>query len=99
MAKENSAGSIQAKIRNILLRDWDPIGISDEPACLNEYDGYVGRVYRLIVSGGDEDQLASHLAEIEAEQMGLSRPPVDALLPVARMLIETVEGLTRGNGR
>ena len=30
---------------------WDPIGVKDEPNAQDEYDGYLGGVYELLVSG------------------------------------------------
>ncbi|WP_272939013.1 hypothetical protein [Sinorhizobium meliloti] len=31
---------IRALVRDVLLRDWDPIGISDIPEAKDEYDAY-----------------------------------------------------------
>lgn len=59
------ARQIQHGIREILLRDWDPIGVRDEPLAQSEYDGYIGGVYRLLASGANEDQLVEHLREID----------------------------------
>jgi hypothetical protein len=39
---------IQESIRQILFYDWDPIGINDL-APDDEYDSYVGGIYRLLV--------------------------------------------------
>jgi hypothetical protein len=65
------ARDIQREIAAILLRTWDPIGIQDEPGCLDEYDGYVGGVYRLLASGADDGALVEHLAGLESREMGL----------------------------
>jgi hypothetical protein len=44
---QRRAKAIQESIREILLRDWDPIGVNDVPEAQDEYDSYVGGVYRL----------------------------------------------------
>jgi hypothetical protein len=77
---------IQEGIRQVLLHDWDPIRVSEEPEAQNEYDSYVGGVYQLLASGASAQEIADHLWEIEDDRMGLSRPDPAALLPVARKL-------------
>jgi hypothetical protein len=64
---------IEDAIRQVLMRDWDPIGIADEPACADEYDSYIGGVYHLLASGADETRIASHLAAVQTEMMGLPK--------------------------
>ncbi|MBI1827043.1 MAG: cyclase family protein [Planctomycetes bacterium] len=59
-------------IHDVLIREWDPIGVSDEPAAQDEYDSYIPRIYRLIVEGADDFALARHLEKIETDQMGLA---------------------------
>ena len=58
----------------MLLHEWDPIGIQDVPEAQDEYDSYVGGVYRLLASGASEEQLVEHLRLIETSNMGLSVP-------------------------
>ena len=70
----------------MLLHDWDPIGIRDVPDAGDEYDSYIGGVYRLLASGVSEDELVEHLWRIETVTMGLSSPDRDKLRPVARRL-------------
>ena len=86
---------VQERIRQVLLRGWDPIGVAEEPGAQDEYDSYVGAVYRLLASNASEQQIAAHLGEIEAEYMGL--PPRDpaTLLPVVRELMALSIGLGR----
>ena len=77
---------IEESIRNVLLHDWDPIEVANEPLAQSEYDSYVGAVYRLLASGASEQEIADHLWKIETEGMELSRAEPSALLPVARKL-------------
>jgi hypothetical protein len=51
---------------------WDPIGIKDEPNAQDEYDGYLGGVYELLVSGASDENIQEHLWRIATERMGLS---------------------------
>ena len=80
------ARQIQERIRQVLLHDWDPIGVRDVPEAQDEYDSYVGGVYRLLASGGSEEQIIDHLWHIEPDAMGLSAPDRAKLAPVARKL-------------
>ena len=77
---------IQAAIARILLHDWDPIGMRDVPEAQDEYDGYVGGVYRLLASGASPLEVATHLSTIESERMGYTQAKPSDLLPVAEKL-------------
>jgi hypothetical protein len=83
--REQRASEIQHRIREILRRDWDPIGVADVPEAQDEYDGYVGGVYRLLAQGASPRAVAEHLARIEGDQMGLPSS-FDARLDVATKL-------------
>ena len=79
------ARGIEEQIRQILLNDWDPIGIREVPESQDEYDSYVGGVYRLLADGASAVEVAKHLARIEGEQMGLPSS-ADIRLSVATKL-------------
>ena len=40
-AKEERAREIQRSIAEVLLRNWDPIGVRNVPQAQDEYDAYV----------------------------------------------------------
>jgi hypothetical protein len=61
-----------AAIRTVLLTEWDPIGVSQIPGGQDEYDSYVGEVYRLLITHVARHELFVHLWQIETEHMGLS---------------------------
>jgi hypothetical protein len=63
---------IRVAIRHVLMDVWDPIGIKDEPNAQGEYDGYLGGVYELLVSGAPDEKIQDHLWRIVTERMGLS---------------------------
>lgn len=79
-ARDRRARQIQRQIAAILHEDWDPIGIRDEPACRDEYDGYVGGVYRLLASGASADELERHLERIAREEIGLGGAPAPSVI-------------------
>ena len=63
---------IQDEIRIVFMRDWDPIGVNDEPACADEYDRYIGPALSILVNGGTDDDLRKHLRRVEREWMSLT---------------------------
>jgi hypothetical protein len=73
-------------IRRILVSEWDPIGCGVPK---DEYDGYISVIYRLIQARVSIEELASHLQELETQQMGLDpRPQVNRC--VAKMLLDLI---------
>jgi hypothetical protein len=95
-SKLKRAQEIQVAIGQILLQEWDPIGIREEPEAQDEYESYVGGVYRLLAEGASPETVAEHLYLIEAEQMGYTQAkPVD-LLPIAQRLCALDVRLERG---
>jgi hypothetical protein len=88
LSKKERAGRIQQSIRKILFFDWDPIGISHDSKLDDEYDAYVGRVYRILAGTTSEDDIIRYLHRIELEGMGLPDRDPELLRPVARKLLE-----------
>jgi len=62
---------IRVEIRHVLLNVWDPIGVKDEPNAQDEYDGYIGRVYELLVSKAPQSELVDYLYWAAHDHMGL----------------------------
>ena len=69
--RSRKAKEFQEAIRQVLLHDWDPIGVSDIPEAHDEYDSYVGGIYRLLASGASEYQIIERLYNLETVSMGL----------------------------
>ena len=63
MPKEESRETRQA-IRRVLLEVWDPIGIGDEPNAQDEYDGYVGPIFELLVTDKDDSEIERYLHNV-----------------------------------
>ncbi len=64
----------RARVRQILLHDWDPIGVQDIDQASDEYDGYADQVYAMLTDeSATVDKIAAYLYKIAAEHMGLGR--------------------------
>jgi hypothetical protein len=59
-------------VREVLLRDWDPIGVQELGLPEDEYDAYVGKVYVMLMDEESEETIAEYLLDIATCQMGLS---------------------------
>jgi hypothetical protein len=79
--------TIQDEIRSVLNTDWDPIGVVGD-GINDEYDGYIGRIYSLLMSGASEQAIAGHLRSIEVDHMGLAGTSMDELLKAATKLLK-----------
>ncbi|MEM8737526.1 MAG: hypothetical protein AAGG38_03475 [Planctomycetota bacterium] len=73
----------------MLINEWDPIGVGDEPLAHDEYDSYIPVIYRLITEGADEDKIARHLKKLETISMGV-RSSGDHNRTIAQRLKEAV---------
>ena len=76
-------------IHDILIHEWDPIGVGDVPQAQDEYDSYIPTIYRLLSEGADEHKIAQHLEKLETVSMGL-RSGGDHNRTIARRLREAV---------
>jgi hypothetical protein len=62
-----------ARIREVLMREWDLIGVSGVPEAADEYDSYVGGVYMMLMQGrASSEAIAAYLFDIATRHMGLS---------------------------
>ena len=65
-SRENLLG-----IRQILLRDWDPIGIGDIPEAADEYDHYADKVHVMLIDeDASSEAIAAYLDRIAIDHMG-----------------------------
>ena len=85
--KQQRGADIQNSIRQVLFRDWDPIGVNDNPKLGDEYDAYVAPVYRILVWSRSEEELIAFLQKTEHDQIGLKSAPAEQLRGVARKLL------------
>ncbi len=68
----NHARRYHEAIRDVLLHEWDPIGVSDEPDAQDEYDSYVGRIQGMLTRHEPRHAIVEHLWNIETHLMGLT---------------------------
>ena len=85
-SREFRAAKIQDSIRQVLYRDWDPIGLPLLPA--DEYDDYIAPVYQILVGSRSEQELIDGGVEL----IGFEKSP-EELRPIARRLLELDIGL------
>ena len=63
----------RAQVRDLLMREWDPIGVKDVPEASEEYDSYVGEIYVMLMDErADTGAIESRLWEIATNHMGLT---------------------------
>jgi hypothetical protein len=80
-------GRLLEAVREVLLREWDPIGVAHNPDCFDEYDRYARTICRYLKEGIDEFWLAAYLSQVQAVGMGLSRADEERDTRVARRLL------------
>jgi len=60
-------------IRAILLNDWAPLIVGDNPHLSDEYDDYILAIVQLLESHCTAEQMERHLIWIEKHDLGLPR--------------------------
>ncbi len=58
-------------IHEILLQDWDPIGVADIAEAQGEYDDYIYEIHGMLIRHEPRHRLVDHLWWIETTHMGL----------------------------
>ncbi len=80
-------------IRGILLHEWDPIGVAEEPNAQDEYDSYIHEIHGMLIRHEPRHRLIDHLWWVETEHMGLfgNRSPTEAVADRLLGLREEIE--------
>ena len=86
MHNKNRIRAAKLQIRRVLLEEWDPIGVLDEPMAHDEYDSYLRHIYDLLARDASDLQIANHLNQPETVSMGISKRSLEKLLSVANSL-------------
>ena len=60
--------------------------VSGAPEASDEFNAYIGPVYRLLVSGASDKEIAQYLVGVETASLGFEDSDWRALVPVARKL-------------
>lgn len=87
-SRDKRAAEIQGSIRQILFREWDPIGVNENEKLADEYDAYIAPVYRILVTSHSEQELIDFLYQTERDTIGMPSVSRARLQPVARRLLE-----------
>ena len=66
------ARDYHAAIREVLMREWDAIGVADMSGAADEYDSYIGEVYGLLVRREPLYKMTDFLWWVETQHMGLA---------------------------
>lgn len=84
------AAEIQEAIRDILLRDWDPLEVV---LVRDEYDDYITPVYNILVGSRSEQELIEFLFSAEDDLGGVLSESPEQLRPVALKLLSIDVGV------
>jgi hypothetical protein len=60
---------IEGIIGRLLLDQWDPLGVRDNPVTGGAYAGLAHEVFALLARGASDVQIARHLHRAEREEM------------------------------
>jgi hypothetical protein len=63
------------RLRRILRREWDPIGIGGVALARDEYDSYLGPIADRLRRDASSDEIAALLQAIRCDRMGLHAHP------------------------
>lgn len=67
MIEKRELRRIRNEIRRV-LREWDPIGVKDEPQAKDESDVYVGGISIFVKKNASETELSAHLWRVIEER-------------------------------
>lgn len=81
-----------ARIREVLLAEWDPLGLGAAAEGGEHYDPMARELHALLTGGGASvERIAHYLEWAEAEQLGLQRRP-EAARAAARRIVALAPG-------
>lgn len=78
----------EKQVKDILMNDWDPIGIKNNPNAKAEYDEYALRIVGMLYSGSNENKIVEYLNMVVAQDLGL---PVNDV--ISKMVSKKLIGL------
>jgi hypothetical protein len=66
----------RAKVREVLMMEWDPIGVRNVPEAQDEYEKYVSEVYVMLMDQrASETAIGKYLFDITTGYMGITPRP------------------------
>ncbi len=58
-------------LRLLALQHWDPLGVYEQPERMDEYDGYLNRVGRMLRRGAGPAEIARYLGRVREQALKL----------------------------
>jgi len=77
---------IEQSIGQLLLDQWDPLGVHDQADRKDEYTPYAHELYTLLARGASDVQLTRHLHRIELDELHRPELTTRDLTPLIRTL-------------
>jgi hypothetical protein len=84
--EENFRTKPEKLVEEVLMKDWDPLGVNDIPEASDEYDSYALRIYGMIYHGASEEMIQEYLNEVAKNWMGL-KPDAIAIEKTAKAIM------------
>jgi hypothetical protein len=95
--ERESPKHLYARIRDVLLHQWDPLGLADAAGTPDDYDAYARELHALVTGPeASVERVASYLRWAERVQMGLQRRPGAARGAAERIMALTGEAERNG---
>ena len=67
----DQARSLHKQIWEILIKEWDPIGVQAIDEAQDEYDAYIPKIYSMLIARKPSSEVFEYLLWLETEHMGL----------------------------
>jgi hypothetical protein len=96
----NRAKVYHDAIRKAVLTLWDPIGVGSAVEAQDEYDSYVGQIYKLLLKRSSKKDIFDYLWWLETVHMGLvgdrqaTERFAEQLLQLYQQLAQTLDHVT-----
>ena len=74
-------------IRKILMEKWDPIGISDQETCYDEYDIYIPYIYKELCGERSSYNISNYLYKMTSDNMGMEHVSIEDFYSVTDNLL------------
>lgn len=78
--------AIEQAINDLLLQQWDPLGVRDVPGHQRDYDVYAHQVFGLLARGASELQITRFLHGAEGSELNHPELASRDLAPLVRAL-------------
>jgi hypothetical protein len=77
------------EVRQVLLNDWDPLNVGNNPNLSDEYDSYVPQIIKLLQEGSTSADIEKYLEKVDVELgLALSR---EKRMQAANLLLTTTQ--------